>query len=118
MHSSNRMLQQLGDCNRRNHQHAQTRAAAPTLVPKRNCLCKPCNPASSAGRAGSPGAVVATVNLIRVRPACTSTPSTLELIKKDQRRSSRFPLPQGPQQQLLDVVNASFRVRSEAGGVG
>jgi hypothetical protein len=59
---------------------------------------------------------VATVNLIRVRPACTSTPSTLELIKKDQRRSSRFPLPQGPQQQLLDVVNASFRVRAGEGG--
>jgi hypothetical protein len=61
--------------------------------------------------------VVATLNLIRLRPACTSTPSTLELIKKDQRRSSRFPLAQGPQQQLLDVVNASFRVRL-AGAAG
>jgi hypothetical protein len=55
--------------------------------------------------------VVATVNLFRLRPACTSTPSTLELIKKDQPRSRRFPLAEGPQRQLLDVVNASFRVR-------
>jgi hypothetical protein len=62
-------------------------------------------------RPGAPGAIVATVNLVRVRPACTTTASTLELIKEGQLRSPRFPLPQEPQRQLLDVVNATFRVR-------
>uniref|UniRef100_A0A383WBA4 Protein kinase domain-containing protein n=1 Tax=Tetradesmus obliquus TaxID=3088 RepID=A0A383WBA4_TETOB len=61
------------------------------------------------GAQGSPGAVVATRHLFRLRPACTSTASTLELITKDQPRSKRFPLAQPPQRQMLDVVNASFR---------
>eukprot|EP00882_Tetradesmus_deserticola_P009164 GHRQ01009666.1.p1 GENE.GHRQ01009666.1~~GHRQ01009666.1.p1 ORF type:complete len:293 (+),score=84.72 GHRQ01009666.1:526-1404(+) len=61
------------------------------------------------GAQGAPGAVLVTANLVRLRPACTSTASTQELISKAQRRSSRFPLAQEPQRQLVGEVNTTFR---------
>lgn len=60
--------------------------------------------------AGQPGSVLVTDHVYRVRPACTSTDSTLQLINKDQKRSTRFPLPGKDQRQVLGIVNATYQV--------
>ena len=46
------------------------------------------------------------------RPPAVRAESTIELIKRDQPRSPRFPLPGPIQQQLLAVRNLTFQVNS------
>ncbi|KAF8065921.1 MRE11 [Scenedesmus sp. PABB004] len=58
---------------------------------------------------GEPGSLVVLRNSYRVRPVCTSTNSTMELIRKDQHRSPRIPAPDGSLTQWLGYANVTYQ---------
>ena len=60
--------------------------------------------------AGKPGSVLVLRNDYRLRPACTSTADTLELIRVNQKRSRRFPSPNGTLEQWLGRRDVRYQV--------
>jgi len=73
-----------------------------------DCLCRGSRPLPI----GKPGSTVLLKNDYRVRLACTTTNSTIELILKDQKRSPRIPAADGSMQQYVASQSVDYQVGS------